>query len=211
MNLHRRISRPAVALVAMLALLLLASIADAGEDASIQSSPEPMRHRLEIEPHLVLGTAPPGFGQGSGIGGGVRASIVILPDGLIRSLNDSIAIGFGLDYGRYYGSWALGGYHDRCLRYEPGLNDTEICTDVTLQGGRYNYLYIPVVVQWNLRLTRRFSAFGEPGVDLYYLADHGLSAVPALYLGARLRLSDHIALTGRIGYPTLAIGVSFVL
>jgi hypothetical protein len=66
-------------------------------------------------------------------------------------------------------------------------------------------------MQWNFWFTRRFSAFGEPGVDLYYLGNHGFSAVPAFYVGGRVQLSDRITLTGRIGYPTLAIGVSFML
>jgi hypothetical protein len=213
MKLYRRAGRPAVAFVVALvvAALGLASIADAREDALMRSSIEPVRYHFEIEPHLVLGTAPPGAGQGSGIGAGVRASGVILQNGIIRNGHDSVAIGFGLDYGRYYGSWALNGYQDRCLRYAVGPNDTQVCTEVTLQGGKYTYLYLPVVIQWNLRLTRRLSAFAEPGVDVYYLGDHGFSVVPAGYVGGRVQLSHRIALTARIGYPTLAIGASFML
>jgi hypothetical protein len=168
-----------------------------------------MTYDLEIEPHLVLGTAPPGVGAGSGVGVGVRGSLVILPEGFIPKVNDSVAIGVGLDFGRYYGKWAVNGYQEQCLHYESGPNGTRICTEVT--SNAYTYLYIPVVMQWNFWFTRRFSAFGEPGVDLYYIGNQGFNVVPALYLGGRVQLSDRITLTARVGYPTLALGVSFML
>jgi hypothetical protein len=211
MKHYRLIGRPAGAFVAALAVALLGfvSIADADDDVADGATPF-MSHRFEIEPHLVLGTAPPGFGQGSGIGAGVRASVAILPDGILPKVNDSLAIGFGLDYGRYYGKWALNGYRDRCLHYQTGPDGTQICTDITLNGGDYPYLYIPIVLQWNFWFTRHFAMFAEPGVNLYYLADHGFGAVPAFYLGARWQLSDHTALTVRLGYPTVALGVSFL-
>jgi hypothetical protein len=213
MRLYRWLGRPAVVFASTLLLLLLglASTANAREDVVIRSSRAPMSYDVELEPHLVLGTAPPGPGQGSGAGLGVRASFVILPEGFLRKVNDSVAIGVGLDFGRYYGNWAVNGYQDECLHFETGPNGTQICTEVTSNGGTYTYVYVPVVMQWNFWFTRRFSAFGEPGVDLYYLGNHGFSAVPAFYVGGRVQLSDRITLTGRIGYPTLAIGVSFML
>jgi hypothetical protein len=66
-------------------------------------------------------------------------------------------------------------------------------------------------MQWNFWLTRRFSAFGEPGLDVYYLGNHGFYASPAVYVGGRFRIADRITLTGRIGYPTVALGVSFMM
>ena len=98
----------------------------------------------EIEPHLVFGSAPPGPGYGSGAGIGVRASFVVAPEGFIRGVNDSAAIGFGLDLGHYYGSLGFNGYRDQCLHFEPGPNGTSVCTDVTSNGGTYNYLFVPV-------------------------------------------------------------------
>ena len=209
MSLHRLNGRRVVAFVAALAVALLGFISLANADEDIASAPK--SYRFEIEPHLVLGTSPPGFGQGSGIGAGIRGSVVALPNGLLPKVNDSLAIGFGLDYGHYYGKWALNGYRDRCLHYQAGPDGTQVCTDITLNGGDYTYLYVPIVVQWNFWFTRRFSGFVEPGVDFYHLADHGFGAVPAFYLGGRLRLSEHTALTIRLGYPTTAIGVSFLL
>ncbi len=198
----------------MLAVALLSPgpHAQAGEDAAVRSVPARRHRAVEIEPHLVLGAAPPGFGQGSGGGAGVRASIGILPGGLLPNVDDSVALGVGLDYAHYDGKLALTGYHDRCLQNQPGPNGTQICTDITSNGGTWNYIYIPVVVQWNLWLTTRFSAFAEPGVDFYHLPDHGFSLVPALYVGGRLHLSNHVALTARLGYPTtLAVGLSLLL
>ncbi len=177
----------------------------------IRGGRTPILYELELEPHLVFGTAPPGPGYGSGGGVGVRGSLVILPEGFIRNVNDSIAIGVGLDFGRYRGAWDLRGYRDQCLHWEPGPNGTSVCTEVTSNGGTYNYLFIPVVMQWNFWFTRRFSAFGEPGLDLYFLGDHGLSISPAAYVGGRVQLGEGITLTGRVGYPTLALGVSFML
>jgi len=212
MNVYRWLGRPVLILASTVSLLLgPISTANAREDVVIRSARAPMSYEVELEPHLVLGTAPPGQGQGSGVGAGVRGNFVILPEGFIPKVNDSVAIGVGLDFGRYYGNWSVNGYQNQCLHFESGPNGTQICTEVTSNGGTYTYVYIPVVMQWNFWLTRRFSAFGEPGVDFYYLGNHGVSAVPALYLGGRLQLSDRITLTGRIGYPTVAIGVSFML
>jgi hypothetical protein len=209
MKLHR----PAVVFASMLTVgpLGLLPPANASEEVVARNPPAPMRYHFELEPHAVLGTAPPGQGQGSGAGLGVRASAVILPNGFIRNGHDSVAIGFGLDVNRYYGRWALNGYQDQCTHFETGPNGTQVCTEVTAYGGTYTYLYLPVVMQWNFWLGRRLSAFGEPGLNLYYLGSHGFSAVPAFYIGGRVQVSNRITLTARLGYPTLAFGLSFML
>ena len=75
-------------------------------------------------------------------------------------------IGFGLDFGHYAARYGFNGYRDQCLHFEPGPAGTAVCTDVTSNGGTYNYVFVPVVMQWNFWLTERFSAFGEPGLDL---------------------------------------------
>jgi hypothetical protein len=191
--------------------LLVAASAHAYDQVVLRDLRTPIPYQLEIEPHLVLGTAPPGPGVGSGVGAGVRGSYVILPEGFIPRLNDSVAIGAGVDVGRYHGAWALDGYRDQCLHFEPGPNGTSICTETTGSGGVYNYVFLPVVMQWNFWFTQRFSAFGEPGLNVYYLGRHGLSASPAVYVGGRVRLADRITLTGRLGYPTVAFGVSFMM
>ena len=194
-----------------LALLVSARAAEAGEVSVIYNTRTPIGYAAEIEPHLVFGSGPPGRGVGSGGGIGVRASVVVAPDGFISGVNDSVAIGFGLDYGRFVARYGLNGYRDECLHFEPGPAGTAVCTDVTSNGGSYNYLFAPVVMQWNFWLTERFSAFGEPGISFYHLGSYGYAVSPALYLGGRLRLADRITLTARIGYPTIAFGVSFMM
>jgi hypothetical protein len=109
------------------------------------------------------------------------------------------------------GAWAFDGYRDQCLHFEPGPNGTSVCTETTGSGGVYNYVFLPVVMQWNFWFTQRFSAFGEPGLNVYYLGRHGVSASPAVYVGGRVRLADRITFTGRLGYPTVAFGVSFMM
>jgi hypothetical protein len=191
--------------------LLAAGGAQAYEHVTIRDWRTPIGYQVELEPHLVLGTAPPGPGYGTGAGVGFRGSVVLLPDGFIRRVNDSVALGFGLDIGHYTASWSVDGYRDECLRFETGPNGTRICTETTSNGGSYNYVFVPVVMQWNFWLTERFSAFAEPGIDIYHLGGHGYAISPAGYIGGRVRLADRITLTGRVGYPTLAIGVSFML
>ena len=201
----------AVAFALTVAVLLAAGVAQARDGFIVHDRRAPIDYTVELEPHLVFGSDPPGRGAGSGVGVGVRASIVVAPDGFIRDVNDSVAIGFGLDFGHYAGRYAVNGYRDQCLHFETGPAGTMVCTDVTSNGGSYNYLFVPVVMQWNFWLTEKFSAFGEGGLSVYHLGDDGFGATPAFYLGGRLRLTDIITLTARIGYPTVSFGVSFML
>jgi hypothetical protein len=210
-RLAARRRKAALSAVMGLALLFAAGAAKARDGLIINEARAPIDYAAELEPHLVFGSAPPGRGAGSGVGIGARASLVVVPDGFIRGVNDSVAIGLGLDFGHYAARYALDGYRDQCLHFEPGPAGTSVCTDVTSNGGNYNYVFIPVVMQWNFWLTERFSAFGEPGLSLYHLRNYGFGASPALYVGGRFRLDDRITLTARIGYPTFAFGVSFFL
>jgi hypothetical protein len=201
-----------IAFAAVLTAVSFASRAvEAREGTVLRGARTPVGYTVEIEPHLIAGSSPPGSGFGSGAGLGLRASWVLAPDGFIDGVNDSIALGFGLDFGHYSAAYALNGYRDQCRRFEDGPAGTSVCTDVTSNGGTYNYLFLPVVMQWNFWFTERWSAFGEPGINLYYLGNHGVAAGPALYLGGRFRLAERITLTLRIGYPTLGLGVSFMM
>jgi hypothetical protein len=71
-------------------------------------------------------------------------------------------------------------------------------------------VYLPVVMQWNFWLSRKWSVFGEPGPTLRL--DKG-KAKPdgSLYVGGRYLFTDDIALTLRVGYPAPSVGVSFLL
>jgi len=163
---------------------------------------------LELEPHVVLGPFdPPGPGPGSdaGFGAGVRASFEVVRNGFIGKLNDSVALGVGLDVLEYDGE-ARGD----CERFEPGLNGTQICTEVSGSGSPAYYL-VPVVMQWNFWLSRRWSVFGEPGLLLRYVNDDFGVTPFVIYGGGRLHFGDNVALTLRVGYPTFSLGISLLL
>ncbi len=166
---------------------------------------------FEAEPHLLAGLLdPPGFGGGTGLGVGFRGSFEVLKDGFIPKLNDSVAIGVGLDYLRYDG-WQ--GPRGVCLRRVTGPSGIPICVETSRNhgDGDVDYFYLPAVMQWNFWLHRRWSVFGEPGLAMY-VEDGDLEITPfVLYLGGRFHFSDTVTLTMRIGYPTFSLGVSFLL
>jgi hypothetical protein len=161
------------------------------------------RYVFEAEPHLVLGfIEPPGYAAGTGFGLGFRGSIPIVRNGFVPSINNSVAIGFGVDFAHY-------GRGDYCRNGGP-LPD---CDRVRANG--FNEFYFPVVMQWNFFLSRNWSVFGEPGVALNYHAWDGptrLDVDPFIFfLGGRYHFSDKVTLTMRIGYPAFSVGCSFLL
>jgi hypothetical protein len=164
---------------------------------------------VEIEPHLLATPFnPPGSGTGAGLGAGVRASFEIVPEGFVRSINDSVAIGVGADFLHYQGNGVV--LPGVCTRFVPGPNGTNVCVEVSHTGGSSNYAFLPVTMQWNFWLTRQWSVFGEPGLMLYWFDYVTFGAFPVLYLGGRFHITDAVTLTLRIGYPTLSLGASFL-
>ena len=176
--------------------------------STIKQPGERPHYSFEAEPHLVAGLFdPPGFGGGTGLGAGFRGTIELVPNGFISKINNSVGIGFGLDYLRYDG-WQ--GARGACQRFVTGPSGVPICVQAT-SIDHVNYFYIPVVMQWNFWLHRNWSVFGEPGVALY-LQDGQLEFTPfVLYLGGRYHITDRVTLTMRIGYPSFSLGASFLL
>lgn len=181
----------------------------AAAQSTIQHPGDRASYSLELEPH-VLATPfnPPGDGGGSGFGGGLRASFEVMHVGFVPSINDSIAIGVGTDFVHYQGNGNGSGV---CTRYAPGPANTNVCVEVSGTGGPTNYAFVPLTLQWNFWLARRWSVFGEPGLTLYWFDYRSLGVSPALYVGGRFHILDWLTLTMRIGYPTLSLGVSFLL
>ncbi len=176
-------------------------------------------YSVELEPHGVFSWA---FGPdwaSDGFGVGARATIPIVKQGPIKTINNSMGIGFGLDWvhyssacwnyygwGRYYGGPVPGGYD---------------CNG--------NSLLFPVVLQWNFWLTKVISVFGEPGLAIdhtwydYYVGGacqpYGLCPVtfshtyvrPVFQGGARFMFGDTVGLTVRVGVPYISLGASFLL
>ncbi|MGC4087465.1 MAG: hypothetical protein QM756_06160 [Polyangiaceae bacterium] len=164
------------------------------------------RYIFEAEPHLLAGFIDaPGAAHGTGFGVGFRGTVQVLENGFVPSINNSIGVGFGMDWVHY------------------GLGDS-YCTSIDLQGRCQRYsdnravdtLWVPVVLQWNFWLSRNWSVFGEPGLALRYEGntggDHRLHPeFLQLFVGGRYHFSDNVTLTMRLGYPTFSVGVSFLL
>ncbi|HET9956217.1 MAG TPA: hypothetical protein VFQ61_17035 [Polyangiaceae bacterium] len=183
-------------------------IGTAHAQSTIRHPGQRPHYDFELEPHLLLGAFdPPGPAHGGdGLGLGFRGTIEVAPEGFISKLNDSVGVGFGMDWVHYSTSAARG----RCSRFIDGPNGTLICAEVDTQYSR-DYFYVPIVMQWNFWLARRWSVFGEPGLSLNFPRHRDMSISPALYAGGRFHFSDQVTLTMRLGYPTFSLGVSFLL
>jgi hypothetical protein len=172
---------------------------------------------VELEPHIAVGwIEPPGYGTGEGFGLGGRATFEILGHGFIPKLNNSVGIGVGLDWIHYYGDGT--GPRGTCVERVPGPAGTSICTRVSGSGNDdTDYLWIPVVLQWNFWLARRWSAFGEIGGAFRVDDMHKFGFSPVIsWAGGRFHMTDHTTLTLRLGIPFvltpyISFGVSFLL
>jgi hypothetical protein len=186
-------SAPLAALAA--AVLCAPKVALAAE--VIRTPGDHPSYSVEVEPHLLFGWNT--LFPGDGFGGGARVSIPVVQNGFIQSLNDSVAVTFGLDVVHY----------DGC--YIPRYS----CTA--------NYLLVPAAVQWNFYVARQWSVFGEPGFFVYHgffdacpagyecvNVPNATSVQPAVFVGGRYHFSESTSLTMRLGYPTVSFGVSFL-
>lgn len=188
-----------------------------GADAPAQID-QPDAHALysvELEPHAALwwrGRSHDYWDDGSGWGLGLRASIPIVDNGFVPSINNSVAIGFGLDWGRY----------DHRCSWRDNRNQAGDCSS--------NDILLPVVMQWNFYFTEAFSVFGEPGLAIrhsrwswpngycdgpsgpvacdYTDSDTGLA--PVFFAGGRVG-NESMSFTFRVGWPYASVGASFFL
>jgi hypothetical protein len=181
--------------------------APAAAQSTIKQPGQRSHYSFEAEPHLLLGAFdPPGWPRGDGLGVGFRGTVELLRNGFVKTINNSVGISFGLDWVHYpYGE--LGGV---CTDWANAPNGTVVCTEVNGDSGR-NYFYLPLAMQWNFWLARRWSVFAEPGILPYFHGGRLRFNPIALYLGGRFHFSDQVSLTLRLGYPTLSLGASFFL
>lgn len=176
----------------------------------IKHDEEHPEYAVEIEPHATLGLfLPPGDGDGFGIGSGIRATIPVAHRGFIEGVNDSVGVGFGIDWVYHFGAGASAG---ECAEYR-GTGNRRICVRVAGAGGPSHYFYVPAVMQWNFFLTDEWSVFGEPGLGMYFQVREfdgslGVGAYPVFQAGGRYHLSENFTLTMRVGYPYQSVGVS---
>lgn len=205
--------RPCSRSVLMVAFALpLVCAGQAGAESIVDREGDHPRYALELEPHLALGWGPPGDSGGTGLGAGLRLSIPVADRGLIDGINDSVAIGFGIDALRYSGGGPTIG---RCAEYR-GSGDERICVRVEGAGGPAFYALLPVVFQWNFFLDPAWSVFAEPGLGVFiqsreFDGSNAAGMFPIFQLGGRYRFSRDAFLTFRIGYPYFSIGASFAL
>lgn len=182
--------RPAIAAVLTCAALVQLT-ASAEAQNLIKRPGAHIRYQLELEPHLAF--VDPGS-DSLGIGPGVRASFQVADRALIRSLNNSLAIGIGAELA--FASAEV------CHRHD---GDDHCHSD-----GEPRAL-VPVVAQWNFWFTRNWSTFVEPGVALR-LSDHGLGFEPIiLSVGGRYLFEGNLAFNLRVGWPAVTAGVSIFL
>jgi hypothetical protein len=166
--------------------------------AQLQAPGRHARYNAELEPHLVWQWNGDEHSASDGVGIGFRASIPILQDGPVTTINNSLAISFGLD-------WA---HFPDCF----GYND---CSE--------DDFWVPITAQWNFYLTPMISLFPEFGLgfrDAIFddepcrprgCRGSDLEVRPVLWFGARFRFSNAVGLVLRLGTPSLQLGVSFFI
>jgi hypothetical protein len=173
---------------------------------------------VELEPHFVWQYGATGNFDSDGIGVGLRASIPVVKNGPVPSINNNFAVTFGLDWAHI--DWDCG---VSVLGYSPS------CTA--------NHFIVPIAAQWNFFFTPVVSAFAELGIGIHHysekvsgcngtvqIAGIGVVGCPYLYgsrnrteaipifaVGPRFILSDIFAITIRVGYPYATLGASFLL
>lgn len=195
-------------LAALTAMLFIASNAD----AQIKQPGAHPNYSVEIEPHgsVWWWDSSHDWNNNSGLGLGLRASIPIVQNGFVSSINNSVAIGFGADWGHYSHRCWWQGNHDLAGN----------CSN--------NTFWFPVVMQWNFFFTKAFSLFGEPGVAIrhsrwswqngycggpgapYNCDNSDIGIEPVFFVGGRLG-NESISFTFRVGWPYASVGASFFL
>jgi len=201
-----------------LALLALTALPQLAEAQSVIKQPgNHPDYSVELEPHFLFQWTSRD-GADDGFGPGVRVNIPFLRNGPIKTINNNMAIGVGLDlsFGDGYRGWCYGNRYDKnwWLR-DDNCSVTEV--------------WLPVVLQWNFFLTKVISVFGEPGFAIAHrrysydrYCDGGNGPVCddsraetdpefVFWGGGRFTFTDTIGLTVRVGVPYVSAGVHFLL
>ena len=212
---HVRRRHCAVGLASATSIALIFQAQSGSAQGLIRHPGEHIDYSVELEPHVAFGPFdPPGNTNGTGLGLGMRATIPIMKNGFVSTINNSVGVSFGFDWLHYSGQDVVVG---PCARWVAGPNNTLICVQVAGPGvGPANYVFLPVAMQWNFWLHQKFSVFGEPGLVIYYrkptyFENSGVGLAPMLDIGGRWHFARPAALTFRFGYPVFSLGVSFFL
>ncbi len=173
-------------------------------------------YNVELEPHLVVQWADQPVATNDGFGVGLRASIPVMQDGPVTTIDNSLAVTLGLDWAHFGNSCLY--YYGFNGQVRPGLPRGDCSA---------NDFWLPIAMQWNFFFSKLISAFPELGLGIHHWAwdvnavcangnlcryngsDTGVDIV--LWLGVRFHLSKSFALTLRLGTPSLNLGASFFL
>ncbi len=199
-------------LLGILALLLIGLFSPRTVHAqALITRDAPHEYFVEVEPHAVLTPFWPPRGTASvGGGGGALFAFNVARRGFLPQVNDSFAVGVGVDFVHYLGGPVVAA---ECVEWR-GSGHERICVRTSASGGGASYFYVPVLGQWNFYLAKEFSAFAELGISTYFwtprASSHvGFGAVPHVGMGGRWQFSDVMSLTFRVAYPYTTVGLSF--
>ncbi len=97
---------PRMRWLAVLAAVAPALLAREARAAGTLRAPDAHPHyQVELDFHLALDAFdPPGVGEATGAGPGIRSTWVVADGGFIRSANDSVGVGVGFDWLAFTGS-----------------------------------------------------------------------------------------------------------
>lgn len=182
----------ALGMAAATLAIVASSASSARADLVIKNPNAHPDYRVELEPHLDLGLiryggagyryTADGYLANPEFGGGFRASIEVADPAFIPKLNNTVAVTFGID-----------------------VTNCHYCTVHDFR------IWNPIGMQWNFFLTEKFSVFADLGflirTDGFYSTVYGDFFA---MLGGRFHFSQKAALTMRIGYPFVSVGVSFL-
>jgi hypothetical protein len=194
-------------LVCALCVLVAAGVFASTASAQISSPGAHPNYGVELDAHVVWQWSDEPWWNEEGIGVGLRASIPVIDNGPIETINNNLALSFGLDWAHFDGDCDAAGF-------DCDAND----------------FWLPFAVQWNFFLSRVVSLYPEIGLAFQHstynwdapvncdfrgrdVCDDGSDTdiELVLWLGSRFAVSDDIAITLRLGLPSLLLGVSFLL
>jgi hypothetical protein len=89
--------RPTLSISALvLVTALVAPAAHAAEEGIIKNPGDHPDYRFEAEPHGIVGFGPV-VDKDVGLGAGFRGTVVIVQNGFVKTINNSVGVGFGGD------------------------------------------------------------------------------------------------------------------